>query len=79
MGLPGTHLLPAEGKTPVSSASWCFMVVFLSLFLALTPAAYANWRPLTERLVADNNSTVYVNTILAVADKIRGGKRSNKY
>ena len=25
-----------------------------------------------------NNSTVYVNTVLAVADKIRGGKRSGK-
>ncbi len=53
MGLPETYLLPAEGKTPASSASWCFVVVFLWFFLALTPAAYANWLSLTERLVAD--------------------------
>ena len=53
MDLPVTHLLPAEGKTPTSSAYWCFGAVFLAVFLALTPAAYADWRPLTERLVAD--------------------------
>ena len=31
-----------------------------------------------KAVFAYNNSTVYVNTILAVADKIQGGKRSRK-
>ena len=31
-----------------------------------------------KAVFAYNNSTVYVNTVLAVADKIRGGKRSGK-
>jgi membrane-bound lytic murein transglycosylase B len=53
MGISEADLLPAEDKTPAIGVSGVFLVVFLSLALALTPAAYANWRPLTERLVAE--------------------------
>lgn len=53
MGVAETHPLPAAGKTRASSLCWFFLIGFLAVFLALTPAASANWRPLTERLVAD--------------------------
>lgn len=53
MGITKTKHLPLAGKAPVGSVSWCFLIVFLSVFVALMPAAYANWSPLAERLVAD--------------------------
>jgi membrane-bound lytic murein transglycosylase B len=53
MGAAEVHFLPAEEKTPTIAFSWFFLVVFLSVSLALTSVAYANWGLLTERLVAD--------------------------
>ena len=53
MGAPDAHLLPAEDETAASIVPWCFLVLFLAVFLAFTPAACASWRPLTERLLAD--------------------------
>lgn len=53
MGAPDTHLLPVADKTATSITLWCFLVVFLAVLLVFTPAACANWRPLTERLLAD--------------------------
>lgn len=43
----------AAGRTSANSTFWCFWIVFLSISLALAPPVSANWRPLTERLVAD--------------------------
>ena len=53
MGISEAHPLPAEEKKPASSVCRFFLIVFLFFSFALAPVAYANWRPLTERLVAD--------------------------
>jgi membrane-bound lytic murein transglycosylase B len=53
MGAPDAHLSTAAYKTDASIAPWCFLVAFVAVFLAFTPAACASWRPLTERLLAD--------------------------
>ena len=64
MGIP-KHMVPVEGKAPASRASWCYFIVLLLVNLSLSPAAYANWQPLTERLVADGFDEQYLRMLFS--------------
>jgi membrane-bound lytic murein transglycosylase B len=65
MSIPEAHLLPVKDKTTVISAFWSSLLVLLSIFLTLAPSAGANWRPLTERLIADGFDEQRVSMLFA--------------
>src|SRR5574340_196755 len=53
MGVSDAHLFPAESKTAAFRIFLGFAGILFTVLFSLTSAAYANWRPLKERLVAD--------------------------
>ncbi len=66
MDFSAAHSFPlSEGGTPAGSPLWRLAAVFFAAFSFIVPPANADWRPLTERLVADGFNEQTLQTLFS--------------